>query len=91
MAQANLKQLLVNVIQLYNMSVNWIDAITIFTNFKNATVTFNFRKIPLQIYVSLRDAITPAYTTYTNYYTPYFQPYIRTRDGVYQNQQKKVS
>jgi hypothetical protein len=38
--------------------VNWIDANAIFTYLRNATTTFNFRKMPLEIYIPLIDAIT---------------------------------
>jgi hypothetical protein len=39
--------------------VKWIDATVIFTYLRNATVIFNFGKMPLQFCVCLRNAITP--------------------------------
>jgi hypothetical protein len=36
---------------------------------RNATATFNFENMPLQICVSLVDAITPSLTAYTSHYT----------------------
>jgi hypothetical protein len=41
------------------LRVNWIDAIAISAKLRNAIATLNFGKMPLQISVPLRYAITP--------------------------------
>jgi hypothetical protein len=71
--------------------VNWINAIAISVNLRNATIIFNFGKMPLQLCVHLIDAITPTYTIYTSQYTWYLQPYVHTHNGIHQNQQKNIN